>query len=393
MNAAKRERHDPVTAGLTVFRVGGWVRDGLLGLPQKESDWVVTQASKKIMEERGFIRVGHDFPVFIHPHSKEEYALARRETKKGRGYHGFSCDTSGGLSIEEDLLRRDLTINAMARDQNGRLIDPWGGQRDLEKKLLRHVSDAFKEDPLRIVRTARFAARLSHLGFSVAEETMELMRGMVADGEASALKTERVWLEFNKAMRERNPSVFFQVLTKVTMLEVFAPQLARLFKSPDSKRAISQAIDQAAARGQPVFGALALMCSYCGYPLLRLCADMKSAVRERKTAQHADALIQAIKLDQTDAETILSFLEKADAFRNPRRLTASLKTLECCASFIDNGGKWTGLLGEALQKLQKINPGLIAGQCGKRSEIEGAIRAARLKALSDKQDKDKGAER
>lgn len=217
---------------MKVFEVGGAVRDTLLERAVHEHDWVVVGSSAEELLRRGYKPVGKDFPVFLHPETGEQYALARTERKVGPGYHGFSFDTSAEVTLEEDLGRRDLTINAMARDADGSLVDPYGGRKDLEKRLLRHVSQAFAEDPLRILRVARFAARFKELGFTVAAETMELMRSMVAVGEANALKADRVWQETEKALAESHPEVYFEVLRGCNALRVVFPEIEALFGVP-----------------------------------------------------------------------------------------------------------------------------------------------------------------
>lgn len=217
---------------MKTYLVGGAVRDRLLGLPVKERDWVVVGAEPAELVSRGFRRVGRDFPVFLHPDTDEEYALARTERKVARGYHGFNFHASPEVTLEEDLQRRDLTINAMAEAANGRIIDPFGGQRDLEARLLRHVSGAFREDPVRILRLARFAARFAHLGFSVAQETLQLCREMVAAGEVDALVPERVWQELARALMEPTPSEFVRVLRDCSALASLLPELDRLFGVP-----------------------------------------------------------------------------------------------------------------------------------------------------------------
>lgn len=221
---------------MQVFEVGGAVRDALLERPVHERDWVVVGGSAEELLQRGYKPVGKDFPVFLHPETGEQYALARTERKVGPGYHGFSFDTSSQVTLEEDLGRRDLTINAMARDAGGEVIDPYGGKRDLENRLLRHVSDAFSEDPLRVLRVARFAARFKELGFTIAPETMDLMRDMVRGGEVSALKPDRVWQETEKALAERHPEVYFQALRDCGALAVVFPEIEALFGVPQPAR-------------------------------------------------------------------------------------------------------------------------------------------------------------
>ncbi|MFN3630366.1 MAG: multifunctional CCA tRNA nucleotidyl transferase/2'3'-cyclic phosphodiesterase/2'nucleotidase/phosphatase, partial [Casimicrobiaceae bacterium] len=210
---------------LEVYLVGGAVRDQLLGRPEGDRDWVVVGATPEDMLARGFRQVGRDFPVFLHPITHEEYALARTERKVGAGHLGFQVHAAPDVTLEDDLRRRDLTINAIARDAQGRLIDPWGGCRDLERRILRHVSDAFSEDPLRVLRLARFAARFPE--FSVAPETEALCRRIVASGELATLSAERIWNEVERALVAERPSRFFEVLRSVGALVQLAPELDR----------------------------------------------------------------------------------------------------------------------------------------------------------------------
>lgn len=217
---------------MQIYLVGGAVRDSLINYPSSENDWVVVGATPEQMTDLGYKPVGQDFPVFIHPKTGEEYALARTERKSGHGYKGFEFYTSTEVSLEEDLIRRDLTINAIAQDDEGRIIDPFDGQKDLAHKLLRHVSEAFTEDPLRVLRVARFAARYAHLGFTVAPETMELMKSIVAKGEMEFLVAERVWKETSRALAEQSPQVFFEVLKACNALEVLLPEVDALFGVP-----------------------------------------------------------------------------------------------------------------------------------------------------------------
>ena len=218
------------------YLVGGAVRDRLLGLEVRERDWVVVGATAGELKRRGYKEVGRSFPVFLHPETREEYALARRETKTAPGYRGFEVDFGPEVTLEEDLTRRDLTINAMAEDADGNLVDPYGGRRDLGEKTLRHVSPAFREDPVRILRVARFAARFHSLGFGVAPETMALMRAMVAEGEAAALVAERVWQETARALAEDAPQRFFELLRECGALKVIFPEIDRLWGVPQPER-------------------------------------------------------------------------------------------------------------------------------------------------------------
>ncbi|MDX1693261.1 MAG: multifunctional CCA addition/repair protein [Ketobacteraceae bacterium] len=221
---------------MNIYLVGGAVRDKLLGLPVKDRDWVVVGAQPDDMLEQGFTQVGKDFPVFLHPETKEEYALARTERKKGRGYTGFECYAGEDVSLEDDLKRRDLTINALAEDDDGNIIDPYGGQRDLENRVLRHVSEAFSEDPLRVLRVARFYARYHHLGFTIADSTLELMQHMVAQGEVNDLTVERVWQETERALLENTPRAYFEALRKSNALAVLFPDLDKLFGVPQPEQ-------------------------------------------------------------------------------------------------------------------------------------------------------------
>jgi tRNA nucleotidyltransferase (CCA-adding enzyme) len=217
---------------MKIYRVGGAVRDKLLNYFSDENDWLVVGATPEKMVELGYLPVGNDFPVFIKPDTGEEYALARTERKSGHGYGGFTFHAAADVSLEEDLVRRDLTINAMAEDGEGQLYDPYNGQADLDKKILRHVSEAFTEDPLRVLRVARFAARYHHLGFTIAPETMELMTAIASSGELDYLVAERVWKETDRALGERSPDIFIDVLRQCGALDVLFPEVSRLFGVP-----------------------------------------------------------------------------------------------------------------------------------------------------------------
>lgn len=216
-----------------VYLVGGAVRDQLLNLPVKDRDWVIVGATPQALLDLGYQQVGKDFPVFLHPQSKEEYALARTERKSGQGYTGFICDFSADITLEQDLIRRDLTINAMAQDLQGNLYDPYHGDNDLQQRILRHVSPAFVEDPLRVLRVARFAARYHHLGFTIAPETLQLMRTLTQQGELQHLTAERVWAETEKALNEKNPEIYFETLRQVGALAVLFPELDALYGVPN----------------------------------------------------------------------------------------------------------------------------------------------------------------
>ncbi|WP_407659820.1 multifunctional CCA addition/repair protein [Marinicella gelatinilytica] len=226
----------PLT-GLRVYLVGGAVRDRLLNIAVKDKDYVVVGSTVEEMQQRGFLPVGDDFPVFLHPKTKHEYALARTERKSGRGYHGFTVDASAEVTLKEDLQRRDLTINAMAVDEStDELIDPWGGQQDIKNKVLRHVSPAFAEDPLRVLRVARFMARFAHLGFTVHPETIVMMQQLVADNELQELPAERIWQEIKKSLNEPTPSAFFWTLRECGALKQLLPEIDAYFGIPQTRQ-------------------------------------------------------------------------------------------------------------------------------------------------------------
>ena len=218
---------------MKVYLVGGAVRDQLLGLPVKDRDWIVVGATPATLLSLGYQQVGKDFPVFLNPKTKEEYALARTERKASAGYTGFICDFSPTITLEQDLIRRDLTINAMAQSEDGEIIDPYGGKQDLENRILRHISPAFSEDPLRVLRVARFAARYHSLGFKIASETLSLMTELAQSGELQHLTAERVWLETEKPLNEKNPEIYFETLHKTGALRVLFPEIDALYGVPN----------------------------------------------------------------------------------------------------------------------------------------------------------------
>lgn len=221
---------------MEIYLVGGYVRDQLLGLNTKDRDWLVVGATADELLKKGYRQVGKDFPVFLHPETNEEYALARTERKTSAGYSGFSFNANAGVTLEEDLARRDLTINAIARSDNGDLIDPYNGQADIKAKILRHVSPAFIEDPVRILRIARFAARFAELGFVIADETLALMQDMVRSGEVDSLVPERVWQETMRALAEKTPARYFEVLRECGALEKLFPEINRLWGVPQPEK-------------------------------------------------------------------------------------------------------------------------------------------------------------
>lgn len=334
---------------MKVYLVGGAVRDKLLGYPYSERDWVVVGETSSKMLELGYKKVGKDFPVFLHPESKEEYALARTERKTASGYHGFVCDFEPSVTLEEDLKRRDITINAMAMDQN-KVIDPYGGQTDLKNKVLRHVSPAFVEDPLRVIRVARFAARYYHLGFSVAKSTLSLMRKIVVSGELESLSKERIWQELQKSLLEKNPEIFICVLRECGALQVLFPEIDRLFGVPatayyhpevDTGVHTLMVLRQAAKISDKLhirFAALvhdlgkgavsmSLWPRQTGHEELGcdvikgLCNRYRLPSKLRKFAVLVSRLHLCIhKVQELSIDSIVDTMEQADAFRNPTTL-------------------------------------------------------------------------
>ncbi|WP_252176958.1 hypothetical protein [Endozoicomonas sp. 4G] len=316
------------------FLVGGAVRDKLLNLPVKDHDWVVVGSSPEQMTRQGFQPVGQDFPVFLHPDTKEEYALARTERKSGHGYSGFVFHTTPDVTLEEDLIRRDLTINAMAEDEHGTVYDPYGGQNDLKDKLLRHVSPAFQEDPLRILRVARFAARFYHLGFRVASETLELMTSMVDRGEASYLVPERVWQETMRALSEPAPEIYFEVLSACHAMNVVMPEwVPFLEKDSTGIKALRTAAAKKASCDVRFAVTFASEKNFSKDLLTALVRRLKAPSQFSELAnltfQHSGYLIEHAE-DKT-AEQWLTLFENTDAFRRKERFEDFLKASSCIA--------------------------------------------------------------
>lgn len=333
---------------MKVYLVGGAVRDQKLGLPVKEKDWVVVGANVQTMKALGYRQVGSDFPVFLHPQTQEEYALARKERKSAPGYYGFDCDFDATVTLEEDLLRRDLTINAMALDDEGNLIDPWNGMQDLNNKMLRHVSPAFVEDPVRVLRVARFAARYHHLGFRLAEETRRLMYKMVAAGELAHLVAERVWQEWQKSLSEKNPEIFIQILRDCDALRVVLPELNNLFGVPNSAhyhpeidsgihtlmvlQAAVNLSDNTVVRFAALVHDLGKALTRVQYwpkhhgheafgikPIENLCQRLRIPTEYRHLACLTSKLhLNIHRLFELRPNTIVRILEEADAFRRPQ---------------------------------------------------------------------------
>ena len=321
---------------MEVYLVGGAVRDELLGLKPAERDWVVVGATPDAMAQLGYRPVGRDFPVYLHPETQEEYALARLERKTGAGYRGFVTEFAPTVTLAEDLQRRDLSINAIARAGDGALIDPTGGEADLRARLLRHVSPAFVEDPVRLLRVARFAARFAHLGFSIAPATMALMQRMVGDGEVAALVPERVWRELERALDTSQPQRFFQVLIDAGALPVIMPELASLMAQPAHAAAAFTALQAAAAANAsaPVRWA-ALLADMSEPAVSGLCLRLRAPREFGDLAQlttRLQPLLGAAPPPRSDASAAVALLEAADAWRRPERFAAWLQVLAARAA-------------------------------------------------------------
>ncbi|WP_194757214.1 multifunctional CCA tRNA nucleotidyl transferase/2'3'-cyclic phosphodiesterase/2'nucleotidase/phosphatase [Aliidiomarina indica] len=312
---------DPKLQGLQVYLVGGAVRDELLGLPVHERDYVVVGSSPEALIERGFEPVGRDFPVFLHPKSKEEYALARTERKSGPGYTGFTCEFSPDVSLEDDLLRRDLTINAIAQSNDGRLIDPYGGLADIKAKVLRHVSPAFSEDPLRVLRIARFAARFYGLGFTVAKDTEKLLVSMSQQGELRRLTPERVWMETYKALITPYPAVYFETLQRVGALTELVG--APMHDIPMHCLRLTHEVQES----DVVRFALACYDLNKESPTIDVSEHFRVPTLHMKISQSLRLICQQLSESTLSATAILDFLHICDAFRRPERLQHTLTAL------------------------------------------------------------------
>jgi len=399
------------------FIVGGAVRDELLGLPVTDRDWVVVGATPDAMRASGFVAVGADFPVFLHPESREEYALARTERKTAPGYRGFAIHTSPKVTLEEDLHRRDLTINAMAKAEDGTIVDPWGGRRDLADRVLRHVSPAFVEDPVRILRLARFAARFAD--FRVAPETEALMRSMVEAGEVDALVPERAWKELSRGLLEQRPSRMFAVLRGCGALARILPEVDRLWGVPqrpehhpevDTGVHLMMVLDVAADRRTSLEVRYACMCHDLGKGTTPPEVLPKHIGHEQRSVQIARSVGARFKVstgcrelaelvarehgnvhrsDEFGAAALLRLLERCDALRRPQRFAEMLAACECDArgrlGRVDASYPARERLLAALAAVQSVDATAIAADLAAR-EVTGpavgeAIRRSRLEAL------------
>jgi tRNA nucleotidyltransferase (CCA-adding enzyme) len=393
-----------------IYRVGGSVRDELLGRPVVDRDWVVVGATPEILIASGYRPVGRDFPVFLHPETREEYALARTERKHGRGYRGFEFFVSPDVTLEEDLARRDLTINAMARDEAGALIDPFHGADDLKARVLRHVSPAFVEDPLRVLRVARFAARFA---FAVARETQALMRELAASGELASLAPERVWQELARGLMEPHPSRMLAVLRACGALAQLLPEVDALFGTAkartrrakaDAGENLLRSLDCAASRGCPLPVRYAVLALDLGAAIAgegsgraaraaRLAERMSARLRvpaecrdaARLAARWRPAVERARELRPAQ---LLDLLHAADALRRPERLDVLLDACACAALSPPRAGddyEPGRLVRAALATVAGVDAGAIAAggaqARGSGDAVARAVRAARLKAL------------
>lgn len=365
-------QQDPRTDGLEVYRVGGAVRDALLGWPVYDNDWVVVGATPDDMRRRGFKPVGRDFPVFLHPDSAEEYALARTERKSGHGYSGFEVYASPDVTLEEDLLRRDLTVNAIAQGMDGSLVDPFDGQGDIEKRVLRHISQAFSEDPLRVLRTARFLARYAPLGFSIAPETLALMSVVSDSGELEHLAAERVWVETEKALGEPSPEVYFTTLAECRALVVWFPEL--------TDKALFQGL--VAFEYTPQAGQVPL--AHWRYALLVSALDeaAREALAKRlrlpnavaRLARHV-ALSLAMLQAPLEAATVLHWLERLDGWRKPVQVDAQLALIE------EMDGEQVAALKAAWNSARAVRPQVLIEQGIQGAALGEALREQRRLAV------------
>ncbi|MBA0205692.1 multifunctional CCA addition/repair protein [Pectobacterium aroidearum] len=402
---------------MKIYLVGGAVRDSLLGLPVTEKDWVVVGATPEDLLAQGYQQVGKDFPVFLHPVSHDEYALARTERKSGKGYTGFVCHAAPDVTLEQDLLRRDLTINAIARTEQGDLIDPYHGRRDLENHVLRHVSDAFSEDPLRVLRVARFAARFAHLGFQIAEETMALMQKMAHEGELAYLTPERVWKETEKALGTSSPDVYFQVLRDCGALAVLFPEIDNLYGVPapakwhpeiDTGIHTMMTVAMAARLSPEIDVRFATLCHDLGKGLTppelwprhhghgpagvklveALCQRLRvpNPIRDlaKLVAEYHD-LIHTVQVLQP--KTLLKLFDAIDVWRKPQRLEQLALTSEADArgraGFEDTPYPQGDYLREAFRVASQVSSAGVVADGFKGIDVRNELARRRTQALAD----------
>jgi tRNA nucleotidyltransferase (CCA-adding enzyme) len=391
-------RHTPrdplcYPAGMKIYLVGGAVRDELLHLPVTERDWVVVGATPEDMLALGYTPVGKDFPVFLHPDTKEEYALARTERKTAPGYKGFVFHADADVSLEEDLRRRDLTINAMARDDDGQLIDPFNGRADLDNGLLKHVSPAFAEDPVRILRIARFAARFAEYGFKVAHDTNKLMRTMVQTGEVDHLVPERVWAELEKALQESRPAQFFKVLRGCGALAKLFAAIDNLYEQeglPEHGQSIEihamQALQQAAElTHDPLVRFATLAMQMNSDAVIEIANRYRLPNDYRELGAMAADFGHAIhEADTLDAEMIMDLLEATDALRRPERLQQLLLACEADARARGEQKSYESgrILNQALESAMAVNAKDLTERGLSGAELGEALRLQRVTAIA-----------
>ena len=377
-----------MTESFKRYLVGGAVRDQLLGLPVTERDWVVVGATPEDMTAAGFRPVGQDFPVFLEPQSGDEYALARTERKSGRGYGGFVFHTSPDVTLEQDLIRRDLTINAMAMDEDGSIVDPYGGQRDLQRRQLRHVSPAFSEDPLRVLRVARFAARYAELGFRIADETLELMKALADSGELEALTPERSWKEISRALMEKRPDVFIATLRDCEALAHLFPELcgAQLTDRLATLQRSAELQSPLAARWACLLEGLASRADTSGCQRHQL-AEIDSVNKRFKVPRDCQELAmltgrfqpcyaQARELSAAD---LLELFKAFDIYRRPERFELFL--LACSAMHHLDEAVPTEYLRQAAEAVRGIGVQALLQQGLSGAELGEALQRQRLSAL------------
>ena len=378
---------------MQVYLVGGAVRDALLNRKVVERDYVVVGATPEEMLSQGFTQVGKDFPVFLHPKTQEEYALARTERKSGKGYTGFVCDASSSVTLEEDLLRRDLTVNAIAQDNLGNLIDPYGGKKDLENRLLRHVSEAFSEDPLRVFRVARFATRYAYLGFTIATETMALMQSMAQSGELSTLSAERVWQETKRSLLEKTPHVFFTVLNQAHGLNDWFTELERnldtaletLKTAVDLEKVENESVvkDTDTETARLITRFTALLTHLNEEEAKQLCSRLKVQ------NQVSEIVILACKFKgfllnaQNSPADLLALFNGCDAWRREERFTLLLSAF---APYAHNKGidwqRQRKRIENSLSAANQVNVQDIIATGVKGPEIKDALNRAKLSAIA-----------
>jgi tRNA nucleotidyltransferase (CCA-adding enzyme) len=375
---------------MDIYLVGGAVRDQLLDLPIKDRDWVVVGGTPEAMLAQGFRQVGADFPVFLHPQTHDEYALARTERKQGHGYHGFTVYSAPDVTLEEDLIRRDLTINAMAQTEDGKIIDPFGGQQDLQHRLLRHVSEAFNEDPLRILRTARFAARFAPQGFTVHPDTLQLMQNMTDAGEVGHLVPERVWQELQRALHETSPVTFFDVLNSCGALVELLPEIAEQPLRQQALNALQQ-LHQRLPNANTAQRIAALLLPLPSAQASNRAALLKAPKACQELATLACTLRGSACLNNTDSkndlpEQLLETLDKADAWRRPERLQEVLQLLYVTLPLQNDAGspsQQAGLqqLADSAQAAAGVQAKTLLAQGYRGPELGEAMGRCRLDAI------------